>query len=146
VVDVYPQIPTTAANSPSHAAPSPTAEEHSPAVTSSHAVADTHTTPSPIGASFPAAAETSDAVSPSPATADSTTSSYPAYSNASPLTSSLPPLPPNAIPVPVPFNDHVMCTRGKCGFQLSQHRLNLTATTPISHIPSTYKRAPLDPV
>jgi histone deacetylase 1/2 len=39
-----------------------------------------------------------------------------------------------------------MCTRGKRGFHLPQRRLNLTATTPISPIPSTYKRALLDPV
>jgi hypothetical protein len=136
-VDVSPQIPATAANSPSHAV-----EEHSPTATSSPAVADTHTTPSPIAASFPVAAESSAAMSPSPAVADSTTSSSLAYSDASPLTSS--PLPPNAIPVLVPFNDHVMCTCGKRSFQLSQHRLNLIAATPISPIPSTYQCTPLD--
>jgi hypothetical protein len=37
-----------------------------------------------------------------------------------------------------------MCTRGKHGFHLPQHRLNLTATTPISPIPSTYQHTLLD--
>jgi hypothetical protein len=98
-------------------------------------VADTHTFPSPT------AAETIAAASPSPIVADSTESSSPTSSDTSP-----PPLPPNAILVLVPINDHVMCTRGKRGFHLPQCCLNLTATTPISPIPSTYQCALLDPI
>ena len=39
-----------------------------------------------------------------------------------------------------------MCTRGKRGFLLPTKRLNLTATPTISPIPTSYKRALLDPL
>lgn len=57
-----------------------------------------------------------------------------------------PPLPPRAVPIPPRNNDHVMRTRGKRGFILPTQRLNLTATTTISPIPTSYKRALLDPL
>jgi hypothetical protein len=54
--------------------------------------------------------------------------------------SSPPPIPPHAVPIPIPQNDHVMCTRGKRGFHIPRRRLNLSATpTTISPIPTTYK-------
>jgi hypothetical protein len=60
--------------------------------------------------------------------------------------SSLPLIPPNAIPIPIPENNHVTCTRGKHGFHIPHCRLNLSATSHISPILSSYKRALLDPL
>jgi hypothetical protein len=57
----------------------------------------------------------------------------------------LPPIPPHAVPIPIPDNDHVLCTRGKRGFHLLVRHLNLTSTPSISPIPTSYKRAHLDP-
>ena len=56
------------------------------------------------------------------------------------------PIPPNAVPAPILDNDHVMCTHGKRGFHIPRCRLNLSATINISHIPTSYKRALLDPL
>src|SRR3954469_20263376 len=48
--------------------------------------------------------------------------------------------------VPIPANDHVMCTRGKKGFHVPRRFLNLNATPTISPIPTSHKRALLDPL
>jgi hypothetical protein len=39
-----------------------------------------------------------------------------------------------------------MCTHGKRGFHIPKQRLNLHTTATISPIPSSYKRALLDPL
>jgi hypothetical protein len=59
---------------------------------------------------------------------------------------SLPPPPPNVVPIQPPTNDHVICTRGKRGFHIPKQHLNLHTTAIISHFPSSYKRALLDPL
>ena len=48
--------------------------------------------------------------------------------------------------MPIPENDHVMRTRAKRGFHLPVRKLNLTATPTLSPIPTSYKRALLDPL
>src|SRR4051812_28857804 len=64
-----------------------------------------------------------------------------------PTTTSLDiPPPPNAVSVSIPNNDHIMRTRAKRGFHLPVRKLNLTATPALSPIPSSYKRALLDPL
>ena len=77
-------------------------------------------------------------VSPAAATYDPDISS-----TSSPVALSDAPIPPNVVSVEIPHNDHVMRTRGKRGFHLP---INLSATTTISPIPTTYKRALLDPL
>jgi hypothetical protein len=143
VAETSPHLPDAAARTPT-----PSVAEFSPVVAEFYLATASFPTvaPSPVVVDTPSSpssttAETSDAMSSSPIVADSPECSSPDSSNPSP-----PPLPPNAIPVLVPVNDHGMWTHGKRVFHLPQHRLNLTATTPISPIPSTYKRALLDPV
>ena len=102
-------------------------------------------------ADFSAAADlaSSSATPPSAAVELSATSSAAAGSDLTPVCSaaaSEPPIPPHAVSVPIPQNDHVMCTRGKRGFHLPVRKLILTATPILSPIPTSYKRALLDPL
>ena len=129
--------------------PSPPTE---PTDTSPHDPCPTPVTPpTPAVAEFSARADST--LPPTPATTEISSVSPAAAtydpdlsSGSSPVALSDAPIPPNAVSVEIPHNDHVMRTRGKRGFHLPVRRLNLSATTTISPIPTTYKRALLDPL